>query len=124
AANSTAALAFDDREAADEILSAVRAESDLTMAALYTSNGALFSTYPNEIPLDTVPAKPGPDGVRFTRVHLDAFQPVVQGDRRLGTLYLRSDLTGMYRRFLLYGSVVVLVVAASLLVAYGLSRIL
>lgn len=124
AANSTAALAFDDREAADEILSAVRAESDLTMAALYTSNGALFSTYPHEIPLDAVPAKPGPDGVRFTRVHLDAFQPVVQGDRRLGTLYLRSDLTGMYRRFLLYGSVVVLVVAASLLVAYGLSRIL
>lgn len=124
ASNSTAALAFDDRADAAEILGALRAESDLTIAALYDAQGDLFSTYPPERAPADFPSALGPDGVRYAGAHLEAYQPVIQGQRRLGTLYLRSNLGEMYRRLSLYGSVVVLVVAGSLLVAYALSRVL
>lgn len=124
AANSTAALAFDDRADAAEILVALRAEQDLTMAALYDSAGNLFSTYPPELPLEDFPAGPGQDGVRYATGHLEAYHQVQQGQRRLGTLYLRSSLGAMYRRLSLYGSVVILVVIGSLLLAYALSRVL
>src|SRR5688572_6848945 len=46
AANSTAALAFDDTEAANEILSAIKAEPHIVEACLYDADGNLFSKYP------------------------------------------------------------------------------
>ena len=64
------------------------------------------------------------DGHRFTAAALAAFQPVTQGGKRLGTLYLKSDLGAMYERFSLYGGIVVLVIAASFLVAFALSHFL
>src|SRR3989442_15002708 len=46
AANSTAALAFDNPADAAEILSAVKAAQPIVGAALYTKEGKLFSHYP------------------------------------------------------------------------------
>src|SRR5687768_13385419 len=50
AANSTAALMYDDTKVAREILAGVRAEPDITGAALYDKTGKLYVTYPNAIP--------------------------------------------------------------------------
>jgi len=124
AANSTAALAFDNPEDAQEILAALQAERHIVAASLYDKNGKLFSKYPANLPATALPAAPEGDGYRFAHAHLAAFHPVVHGGRRLGTLYLRSDMGAMYERFQLYSGIVVLVVAASLLVAYLLSRAL
>src|SRR6185312_10833959 len=60
----------------------------------------------------------------FTSNHLEGFQPVAEGTRQLGTLYLKSDLKAMYHRFKLYGIIASLVVAVSFLLAYLLSKIL
>src|SRR5438874_7612251 len=62
AANSTAALAFDNQDDAKEILSALKAESHITAAALYDKTGKLFATYPAGVPdasLPVVPEKAG-----------------------------------------------------------------
>ena len=50
AANSTAALAFDNQDDALETLSALRAEPHLQAASLYTAKGKLFATYPVATP--------------------------------------------------------------------------
>src|SRR6266446_9290455 len=122
AANSTAALAFENQEDAKEILAALKAERHITAASLYNKNGKLFSKYPANLPAEAFPAAPAKDGYRFERGHLTAFHPVAQGDKRLGTLYLKSDMGAMYERFRLYGGIVLLVIAVSFLVAYLLSR--
>src|SRR5918999_3251946 len=124
AANSTAALAFDNPDDAQEILAALQAERHIVAAGLYDQNGRLFSIYPADLPATAFPVAPEGDGYRFAHAHLAAFQPVVQGGRRLGTLYLRSDMGAMYERFQLYSGIVVLVIAGSFLVAYLLSRAL
>src|SRR6267142_1029941 len=86
AANSTAALAFANQNDADEILSALKGKPNITAAALFDQNGNLFSKYPVNLPADSLPVAPQKDGFQLERELLSGFQPVMQGDRRLGTL--------------------------------------
>jgi signal transduction histidine kinase len=122
--NSTAALAFDNQDDAKEILAALKAEPHIVAASLYDKDGKIFSTYPENLPAEAFPAAPESDGYRFEHAHLVAFQPVVQGSKRLGTLHLKSDMGAMYERFRLYGGIAALVIIASFLLAYTLSRTL
>ncbi|MDP9253450.1 MAG: PAS domain S-box protein, partial [Verrucomicrobiota bacterium] len=125
ATNSTAALAFQNQNDAQEILAAVKADRHIVAASLYDDEGHLFANYPAELPADAFPTAPESDGYRFGRSYLAGFQPVVQDrDRRLGTLYLKSDLGAMYERFRLYGMIIVGVLAVSFLLACMLSKML
>lgn len=122
AANSTAALLYDDPKLAREILSGVRAEPEITEAALYDKDGKLYVTYPNNVPRAEFPTTPDADGSRFGPRELTLFKPVVQGDLRAGTLYLKTDLNGMYLRLRVYGLVLLAVLAGSSALAFFLSN--
>ena len=122
ASNSTAALTFANSEDAAEILAALQAEPHIRAAALYDENGSLLAQYPSDLPKGALPAKPEVDGNGFSGEFLISFQPVVYESKRIGTLYLKSDMDAMFDRFALYGSIVAAVIIASFLLAYGLSR--
>lgn len=122
ASNSTAALAFDSREDAAEILAAVTADTHIVATALYDEEGELFSSYPPDISADNFPGIPGQDGYFFESAHLIGYEPVIQADRRLGTLFIKSDLDAIYDRLTLYAVIAIAVVAVSLLLVYLLSR--
>ena len=122
AANSTAALAFDSRDDANEILTALKAEPHIVAACLYDKEGKLFSQYPVNLPANAFPAAIESENYRFEHSHLVGFQPVVQGNNRLGTLYLKSDMGAMYERFRLYGVIALLVIVVSFMLAYVLSK--
>jgi len=108
-----------------EILATLSVEQHIVAAGLYDRNGKLFAKYPENEPAATFPTSPKKDGHRFEHAHLSAFQPVVQGaNKRLGTLYLKSDMGAMFERFRLYGGIVVLVITGTFIVAYTLSRAL
>ncbi|SDR81645.1 PAS domain S-box protein [Opitutus sp. GAS368] len=123
AANSTAALAFDNPDDAREILAALKAEQHVVAAALYDGKGQLFARYPDHASPAALPAAPGETGYRFADARLAGYQPVMQDGRRLGTLYLEFD-TGVILRAWLWDSleIALAVMAIVLLVAYGLSR--
>lgn len=122
ATSSTAALAFDDTDAANELLAALQAEPQLVAACLYDEDGNLFSSYPPQLALDAFPVRPKLDGYWFEQFHLHGFHPVLQGTKRLGTLYLKSNMSAMYERFRLYGTITAVVIVLALLLAYWLSR--
>ncbi len=124
AANSTAAMAFGNERDAAEILGALRADRHIVAAGLYDRNGKLFSRYPANLSVNDFPAAPERDGFRFDRLHIASFQPVAQGSRRLGTLYLKSDREALYERLRLYTGIMAIVVVASLLVAFMVSTVL
>ena len=120
--NSTAALAFQNVDDATQVLSAVAADQHVVAAALYDREGALFASYANPAAAALpIPKEPDFDGYRFGRASLALYQPVVLENRRLGTLYLQSDLGAMYQRFTLYGGMVLGVVAAASVVAFVLA---
>ncbi len=122
AANSTAALAFDDRDAAREILDALKAEKHLVAAGLYDKNNQIFSRYSIDSTKNDLPLEPRQDGFQYGENSLEGFQPVKQGKRRLGTLYLKSDMKVIYTRLQRYGWIAFLVVCVSFLMTYFLSR--
>ncbi len=124
AANSTAALAFRDSEDAHELLATLSREPTIEATALYDASGAPFAAYskPNAAAL---PARPEQDGYRLLGMHIEGFEPVSETrDQRLGTLFVRSDLSVVYQGLWIYGTIAAAVMAASILLAYMLSRIL
>jgi PAS domain S-box-containing protein len=124
AANSTAALIYDDPKLAQEIISGIKAEPDITAAALYDKQGRLYATYPAKAPKTAFPSSPGEIGGRFSLRDFVLFRPVVQGDNVVGTLFIRSDLNAMYRRLGVYSLVLFGVLFGSAVLAYVLSNFL
>ncbi|MBA4136479.1 MAG: hypothetical protein C0518_04095 [Opitutus sp.] len=123
-ANSTAALAFESREDATEVLDALRADQKLRRAALFDSEGRLFARYPAGSAARELPGSPPIDGYRFTRDQLVFVQAVQRGEKRLGTIYLEADLRFFYARLLVQAGLVVGAAGIVLALSYGLSRVL
>ncbi|MCW3088097.1 MAG: hypothetical protein JWQ78_1483 [Sediminibacterium sp.] len=123
ASNSTAALAFESRQDANEILSALKGEEHIVAACLFDASGAIFARYPANMAPENFPVPPnGKANYEFGNGYVHGYEPVIEGNKRLGTLYLRSDLGVMYARLRLYGMIAFLVIACSFLFAYFLSR--
>jgi signal transduction histidine kinase len=122
ASNSTAALAFDNADDAAVVLEAFKADPHIVAAALYDAQGKPFATYPRGLAAQRFPARPGALGYSFGRTELIGFQPVAEGSRPLGTLFVESDLGAMYARVQRYALIVLLVIAVSLPLAYLISR--
>jgi signal transduction histidine kinase/CheY-like chemotaxis protein/HAMP domain-containing protein len=123
ASNSTAALAFDNATDETDVLAALHAEGRVTLAAVYDSGGALFAHYPANAPPTAFPAHPSSDGVGPEAGALTYYLPIRQGgNARLGTLYLRWDLTSLHREITLYALIAAGMTAFAMLIAYLLGR--
>lgn len=126
AENSTAALAFDDKATAGQVLSSLKAEKNIIAAYITDSKGGLFARYVNErhadpgIP-DSISTQPG---FTFHNSHLVGAQPVQLGSRQIGTLYLVSSTRALTDRLQLYAIVALLVVVLSFTAVFLLSKIL
>lgn len=97
AENSSAALAFDDEEAAQATLNALRARPEIESAVLYRADGAVLAHYPAAADPPQRPAEAR--GVVVAEPDALAFAlPVRQADTEVGTLLLRSDLTPLRTR--------------------------
>ena len=120
--NSTAALAFDDQNAARETLSALSAEPHVVSACVYSKNGKPFAKYLRENPKgDFLPPPPRADGSQFEANHLVHFQRIMLDGELLGTVYIQSDLKEMEARLWRYSLILLIIVCGSSLVAYLLT---
>jgi PAS domain S-box-containing protein len=122
ATNSTAALAFDSEDEGIEILGALKAEKHIIGAILFDETGKPFAQYIRETFKEAMPSTPGDDGFLFTNAFVEGFHPVYLKERKLGTLYLRSDLGAIYDRFRLYAFIAFTVVIVSFVIAYFISK--
>jgi signal transduction histidine kinase/CheY-like chemotaxis protein len=114
-----AALAFDDREAALQYVMALQANPEVSAAAVYSLDNAVFASYVrDEAPL---PLQPYTGGARFADGNLETSVPVVQNDRLLGRVYLRELGEPLSRRVLRYGGIILLLAMGSLVFAVLLS---
>src|SRR5260221_8826426 len=91
AANSTAALAFQNEDDATEVLGALKTDERVIEACIYDMKGRVFAKYPADAPAGAFAAGPRESG--YQRGYLEIFAPVAQGDRILGTVYIQSDLS-------------------------------
>ncbi|SMD36015.1 PAS domain S-box-containing protein [Reichenbachiella faecimaris] len=122
ATNSTAALAFNSKEDAYEMLSSLKVDKSIEAACLYDKHGNIFTYYPEELSADHFPDSPKKDGYRIIDSGLIGIQPVIEKNRRLGTLYLRSNMNAFYFHMQLYAGIAGLVIVFSFVLSYLLSR--
>ena len=121
AANSTAALAFENRDDATQVLAALKSDPSTVLAVLYDQQGRRFATYPAEALTSAPATAPGGRGSWFEPSAVVVHQPVLEAGRVLGTLYLRSDLRALTGRLRVFALVVLLAIAGSVGVAFALS---
>lgn len=117
ASNSTAAIAFADKAGAIQNLESLRAETQIISATLYDNDGRMFARFaarPGEM-LRTSGTDPA--GVQFEQGYVIVVQPVVEGNRRLGTLYLQATMEEIYTRMQSYAWIVLAVLASSFVLA-------
>ncbi|MBF0262531.1 MAG: HAMP domain-containing protein, partial [Magnetococcales bacterium] len=94
--NSRAALAFNDPETARKVLSALKANTNIHGAALYSTEGRLFAKFTrpdqDEDPVLTVPANPLEASISFDRGELTLRQPIRLDETLVGAILINAHL--------------------------------
>src|ERR1700679_424293 len=85
AENAGAALAFQNQMDADQTLSILKLDRRVISACIYDDHGKVFAECPAQTPAGDFPATVGLTGYEGGRLNL--FYPVMEGNRRLGTVY-------------------------------------
>jgi signal transduction histidine kinase/CheY-like chemotaxis protein len=130
AENSTAALSFEDRPAARELLQSLDAQPAVHQAAIFSADGKLFACYDRQLAGDNagdhvLPPTAGVARSVFENGHLIVVQSVVLEGQALGSVYLSSDLAEMHSRLLRSVATILVVLGVSALFAFLLaSRLL
>jgi signal transduction histidine kinase len=107
ALNVVPALQFDDPQAAQETLSALRADGNVISAAIHRPDGQLFASY----------AGSDPGGPRMEITH-----PIVARGDGLGTVRVAQSLDGLYSEVARYALIAAVVLALSVGVALFAAR--
>ena len=118
ASNSTAAVVFNDAHAANETLTALRAEPHIIAIQIRTAHDQPFAGYlrsgitraPDLPPLPTNQVT----GHRFTADQLVVFQKIFADGSPVGVVYIQSDLLEIRERVLRYVGIALLVLVVSL----------
>ncbi len=122
AANSTAALSFDDAKIANDSLAALSVEKDVIGARIFRSNGATFcsfATSPASSKLLPTTGKGRSEGSDLHSVWV--YEPIDDKGEHLGTIYLRATLSGWYERLFAYLKIVAFLLGLAGAAAYVVS---
>jgi signal transduction histidine kinase/CheY-like chemotaxis protein len=117
------ALLFNDDKTMREALATLRANPEVTAAAVYDEEDQVRAVFPTNLPFAAFPPTRVGEVMEFEKTHLTFFRPVFQHEMQVGTIFLQGDLQGMYRRLGVYLLVLGSLVACSILVTLFLSNI-
>src|SRR5712692_5993967 len=119
--NSVSPLLFNDPQAAESTLSALRAARSVVSAGIYTLDGRPFATYwrdGHDQPLTPPQVPAGETEVHwFKDGQLALVRSIVFQGKPTGIVYIRSDLQDMTLRLQRYAGIAAMVLLASLLAA-------
>jgi PAS domain S-box-containing protein len=119
--NSTAALAFNDPQAATETLSALRVRPHVVAACIYRLDRTMLAQYSRTDEPSPCPTTGAAEEVRFTSANLTVSHAILLNGRSVGSLVLLYDLEEIAERLKLYGATVFGVLLISSLIAFLLS---
>jgi len=114
--NATAALTFQDHRAAEETLSALRADKRILRAAVFGKDGSLFARYVQHGAAPTL-ERLRPVGQYFDGTTLVLVRPILLDGETIGIILVRSSLASAYAHMERNLAVIVLVVFVSFLMA-------
>lgn len=118
----SAALLFDVRKDAEEILSSLRADPQIEYAAVLTDKGELFAQYwRSDIPLDGRYSYKLEEGHYFGLNRVALYQNVMLQGKRIGVVTIQSDQQRFKVLLLRYFGAAAIILTTSLLFVYVLA---
>jgi signal transduction histidine kinase/DNA-binding response OmpR family regulator len=116
--NTTAALTFQDRHAAEETLSAFRTDNRILRATLFGKEGLLFARY---VQRGVPPGSPQlrPAGHYFEGDTILLVRPIVLDGEAIGTILVRASLHSAYAHMERNVGVIILMMSISFVIALG-----
>ena len=122
------ALSFDDPDSADRSLAALAVQPSIHAAAIYDARGVLFAHFQRSDAPEPPPLLPDLGaGMHSGADQTELLQPVMHGNERLGTIYLRGhyDVSGRVLTYLgVLTSIMLLGLVAAMLAAGWLQRVI
>ncbi|MBL9173936.1 MAG: response regulator [Verrucomicrobiales bacterium] len=97
--SAASAIEFDDAKNAAQTLGSLQAKPQVVAAAIYKADGQRFVDYASDgaSPIGVPERAPQP-GHQFLPGELIVTQPIQHGDERVGTIFLKYDLSDLTRR--------------------------
>jgi signal transduction histidine kinase len=127
ASNSVTALLFNDPQAAEDTLGALRASTDIESADIYAADGHLFASYRRAMKAAEATAPAIPQGVSelssFTATSVELARRVDSEGTAIGTVRIRANLHGMYTQLARFAVIVAVVLLISFAGALMASRV-
>src|SRR5712691_11062381 len=121
ASNSVSALLFDDPQAAQNTLSALKTAPNIKSAGIYRSDGHPFAAYWRDQGRQVPALPPVPPGeteaYRFEGNQVVLVRTIVSEGKPVGIVYMESDSQMLNARLRRYAGICAIVLAASLLAA-------
>ncbi len=118
---SEAAVAAGNQKAAQEILANFSAKKQILLSAIYVTNGLLVR-YPTNAPYSAFPAHPADHDFKIVGRAANIFVPILRGNKQIGIVYFKWDLSLPYQRFSWYAVLVVALLISSIGLALVISN--
>jgi len=112
-ANTEASLSFEEPESAQKTLATLSVQPQVTAVVLYDKNGHVFAEYQRQDQRHFQAPPVQGAGYRFTPNRLENFEYVWQSNKKIGTVYIQSDLEEIYRLQRAYVIIIILILLIS-----------
>jgi signal transduction histidine kinase len=135
--NSTAAITFNDKQAAAEVLASLKAKPQISLAEIYLTDGSCFaSTNPHNADkveeeaendandIKNAQREVGPRSYHFTRDYLDMFKSIQFQGKVIGGVAMHQSLVELTQRFQRNAAAAGLILLLSGILAYIISALL
>lgn len=122
--NTTAAVSFhreEDLEEVNQTLSAVQADPHIIAVCIYDKDGERFGQYVRPGSTMEFPQQAPATGQRFSMEYLEVSNPIMLNDKSIGSVYLRTDLEGIYYQIALRAGIVGAVLFGAMLATIALA---
>jgi two-component system, sensor histidine kinase and response regulator len=122
ASNTTAALEFKDSHSAQDTLASLDAQKHIIEACIYARDGSVFATYVRAgYPTPPFFPERRADAAEIHGGYVELFRQIRLNGESIGTIYLKSDLSGLYTRVIRFAEILFIVILVSFVTAYLLS---
>jgi signal transduction histidine kinase len=125
--NSVTALTFNDPQAAENTLSALKSFPEILAAGIYAADGHVFARYspdPTQGVIAVATVRSSTDEVVESRSdEVFLVRPIIFQGKKIGAVYIRSSLTALSHRFWRYILIAAIVLLVSLIVALLISSV-